>query len=116
MPIYEYKCRSCEHQFETIQKFSDDPLTECPACKQHELKKLVSAAAFHLKGNGWYATDFKNGNNKDKADETEKSASEKESKSETSEPSNKVDKDAKKSTDSDTKSSSSQSSVKSDVA
>lgn len=65
MPIYEYKCGSCSHQFETIQKFSDEPLTECPACGAHTLKKLVSAAAFHLKGSGWYATDFKNSGKKE---------------------------------------------------
>jgi putative FmdB family regulatory protein len=59
MPIYEYECQKCHHRLEAIQKFSDDPLTECPACKAPELKKLVSAAAFHLKGSGWYQTDFK---------------------------------------------------------
>ncbi len=44
---------------EAIQKFSDDPLKECPECKQETLRKLVSAAAFKLKGDGWYETDFK---------------------------------------------------------
>ena len=60
MPIYEYKCEECGHQLEAIQKFSDDPLTECPKCKKPALKKMLSASAFHLKGNGWYETDFKN--------------------------------------------------------
>ena len=117
MPIYEYKCRSCAHQFETIQKFSDDLLTECPECNEHELKKLVSAAAFHLKGGGWYATDFKNGNNKERANE--KPDSDKEAKSEPSEASEKssnVTQDTDKSTDSDSKPSSSQSSTSTDVA
>ncbi len=59
MPIYEYKCEDCEHQMEAIQKFRDDPLKVCPACGKQSLKKLVSAAAFHLKGTGWYETDFK---------------------------------------------------------
>ena len=59
MPIYEYKCEDCEHQMEAIQKISDDPLKECPACGNPSLKKLVSAAAFRLKGTGWYETDFK---------------------------------------------------------
>ncbi len=60
MPIYEYKCEDCEHQLEAIQKISDDPIKECPACGKQSLKKLVSAAAFRLKGTGWYETDFKN--------------------------------------------------------
>ncbi len=59
MPIYEYQCEYCEHKMEAIQKFSDDPLKECPECKQETLRKLVSAAAFKLKGDGWYETDFK---------------------------------------------------------
>lgn len=64
MPIYEYECRACEHQFETIQKFSDDVLVDCPECGKPDLKKLVSKAAFRLKGAGWYETDFKSGNKK----------------------------------------------------
>ncbi len=59
MPIYEYQCAHCGHTLETLQKISDPPLTECPQCHQQELQKLVSAAAFHLKGSGWYVTDFK---------------------------------------------------------
>ena len=70
MPIYEYQCEACEHKLEAIQKVSDDPLKECPACGKQRLKKLVSAAAFHLKGTGWYETDFK-GKPKPK-DETKK--------------------------------------------
>ncbi|MBE9563208.1 MAG: zinc ribbon domain-containing protein [Proteobacteria bacterium] len=58
MPIYEYACTKCEHKFETIQKMNDEPLVKCPECEQDSLKKLVSAAAFHLKGTGWYKTDF----------------------------------------------------------
>ncbi len=59
MPIYEYKCEYCGHQLEMLQKISDDPAKTCPACGQDGLKKLVSAAAFKLKGTGWYETDFK---------------------------------------------------------
>ena len=59
MPIYEYACVSCEHQFETIQRISEDPLSDCPECGKPDLKKLVSVAAFRLKGAGWYETDFK---------------------------------------------------------
>jgi putative FmdB family regulatory protein len=64
MPIYEYRCESCGHQLEAIQKFSDPALTECPSCQKTALKKLLSAAGFQLKGGGWYATDFKGGSKK----------------------------------------------------
>jgi putative FmdB family regulatory protein len=59
MPIYEYRCSSCGHELEALQKFSDAPLTACPACSRDSLVKLISAAGFQLKGTGWYATDFK---------------------------------------------------------
>lgn len=59
MPIYEYACQSCGHSLEALQKISDAPLSECPACGRPELRKQVSAAGFVLKGGGWYATDFK---------------------------------------------------------
>ena len=62
MPFYEYRCGSCGHELEAMQKMSDAPLTDCPACNQPELVKLVSAAGFQLKGTGWYQTDFKGGN------------------------------------------------------
>ena len=61
MPIYEYRCSSCGHELESIQKLSDPPRVACPACHKDALVKLVSAAGFHLKGSGWYATDFKGG-------------------------------------------------------
>ena len=64
MPIYEYQCQACQHQMETLQKISDDPLRVCPACNEPALKKLVSASAFRLKGGGWYETDFKTGSKK----------------------------------------------------
>lgn len=59
MPFYEYRCGACGHEFEAMQKMSDAPLTDCPSCSKGELVKLVSAAGFHLKGSGWYKTDFK---------------------------------------------------------
>ena len=59
MPIYEYRCSSCGHKLESLQKFSDAPLTKCPSCNADALVKQVSAAGFQLKGSGWYATDFK---------------------------------------------------------
>ena len=64
MPIYEYRCEHCGHEFEKIQKVSDAPLTDCPACGRPTLKKLISAAGFRLKGSGWYETDFKKGDRK----------------------------------------------------
>lgn len=60
MPIYEYQCESCGHHMEALQKISDAALETCPSCHKDELKKLISAAAFKLKGSGWYETDFKN--------------------------------------------------------
>jgi putative FmdB family regulatory protein len=60
MPIYEYRCTSCGHELEVLQKLSDPRLTECPACHAATLIKKVSAAGFQLKGSGWYATDFRN--------------------------------------------------------
>lgn len=67
MPIYEYRCDDCGHDFETIQRFSDDPLKTCPACGKDALRKRMSASAFRLKGGGWYETDFKAGNRKNLA-------------------------------------------------
>jgi putative FmdB family regulatory protein len=64
MPIYEYQCQSCSHALEALQKISENPLRECPACGEEKLKKKVSAAAFRLKGGGWYETDFKTGDKK----------------------------------------------------
>jgi putative FmdB family regulatory protein len=74
MPIYEYACKACGHTFDTIQSFSEEPLTDCPVCKEPALKKLISASAFHLKGSGWYVTDFKNPPTK--ADSSEKTKTE----------------------------------------
>lgn len=68
MPIYEYECSACGHRLEAIQKLSDAPLQECPACHKPALKKLLSAAAFQLKGTGWYVTDFKDSGKKKAAD------------------------------------------------
>jgi putative FmdB family regulatory protein len=69
MPIYEYQCQACGHQFETIQKISDPVLTDCPRCAAAQLKKRVSLAAFRLKGGGWYETDFKSGTRRNVAGE-----------------------------------------------
>lgn len=69
MPIYEYRCRACGHELEKIQKISDPLLVDCPECDEPALTKLVSAAAFRLKGGGWYETDFKNDNKRNIAGE-----------------------------------------------
>ncbi|KDO01655.2 FmdB family zinc ribbon protein [Pseudomonas donghuensis] len=73
MPMYDYQCASCNRQMEALQKLSAAPLTDCPACEQPALKKLISAPGFRLGGTGWYETDFKTGAKKnlaggDKAD------------------------------------------------
>ncbi len=59
MPIYEYRCGACGHQLDALQKMSDGPLRKCPECGKSQLRRLVSAPSFRLKGGGWYETDFK---------------------------------------------------------
>lgn len=75
MPFYEYRCDACGHEHEAMQKMSDAPLTDCPACEQPALVKQISAAGFRLKGGGWYETDFKGGAKKNvaKSDESKSS-------------------------------------------
>ena len=60
MPIYPYLCNDCGHEFDRLQKLRDDPLKVCPECGAESLRKKLTAAAFQLKGTGWYETDFKN--------------------------------------------------------
>ena len=57
MPIYEYRCLDCGNQFELMQKFSDPPAEICTSCSG-SVQKLISRSAFHLKGSGWYVTDY----------------------------------------------------------
>ncbi|MGJ0486161.1 MAG: FmdB family zinc ribbon protein [Methylomicrobium sp.] len=73
MPIYEYQCQSCGHEHEALQKLSDQPLIQCPACSKPDLIKKISAAGFRLKGGGWYETDFKSGTKKNVAGESSES-------------------------------------------
>lgn len=61
MPIYAYKCDSCGHTLELLQKMSDSPARDCPSCGAATLVKQVTAAGFQLKGSGWYVTDFRGG-------------------------------------------------------
>ena len=75
MPIYEYACEKCGKTIEAMQKFSDAPLTECEC--SGPLRKLISTSSFHLKGSGWYVTDYKGknaGSQKAAKDETKESA------------------------------------------
>jgi putative FmdB family regulatory protein len=61
MPIYAYKCGSCGHAKDVLQKVSDAPLAICPACGAEAFSKQLTAAGFQLKGSGWYVTDFRGG-------------------------------------------------------
>jgi putative FmdB family regulatory protein len=89
MPIYEYRCLDCGHQFELMQKFSDPPAETCTSCSG-TVQKLISRSAFHLKGSGWYVTDYgrnggANGKATDKNDsESSTESSDKKSTSESS--------------------------------
>lgn len=100
MPIYEYRCTSCGFQKEYLQKIADPLMTVCPECDKQTFSKMLTAAGFHLKGSGWYATDFKNpkpaakSSDKDKGDA--KTDAKTDAKSETKS-------DAKPDTKSDTK-------------
>jgi putative FmdB family regulatory protein len=77
MPIYAYKCESCGHRQDVLQKISDPLLTVCPSCGAEAFSKQVTAAGFQLKGSGWYATDFRNGGAGAKAEKTEEKKDEK---------------------------------------
>ena len=71
MPIYAYTCKKCDHTLDALQKMADAPLVDCPSCDEPELKRLLSAPRFRLKGQGWYETDFKTGAMRNIAGDTE---------------------------------------------
>ncbi len=71
MPIYEYECTQCGHIEEALQKFSDEPLTTCKKCSG-KLHKLISQSSFHLKGSGWYVTDYASGSRSSASNKTSK--------------------------------------------
>ena len=73
MPIYEYECSGCEKVFEVQQRMSDDPLKTCPECKG-EVKKLVSASSFQLKGGGWYSDGYSGPSNGKSSQKKEKAS------------------------------------------
>ena len=58
MPTYDYQCFACDHVFEQVQKITEDAISKCPECGKEQVKRLVSATAFHLKGGGWYASGY----------------------------------------------------------
>lgn len=70
MPIYAYRCDSCGFEKDHLQKLNDPVLVTCPECNQDAYQKQVTAAGFQLKGNGWYATDFKGKNSAPATPET----------------------------------------------
>lgn len=84
MPTYEYRCKSCDHQFDIVQSFADDALTECPSCHEETLKKVFGNVGITFKGSGFYKTDSrsagsfgstKDADKSDKGDSGAKSAS-----------------------------------------
>lgn len=101
MPIYEYICTECNHNHEALQKLSDAPLVDCPACGASALKKKVSAPGFRLSGSGWYETDFKSDKQRnlaespDKKDDVKKEADKGESAKSSEKPATKETKDKK---------------------
>ena len=103
MPIYEYKCEACGYKFEKLQKISDDPLKICPSCGASKLSKLVSAAAFRLKGGGWYETDFKTSDRRNVSDSEQSKTTESSERSASKESGDKK-KDSKKTGESSVKS------------
>ncbi len=58
MPIYEYCCEACGHEFETMQKITEKPIRKCEACGKMKAKRIISRTSFVLKGSGWYVTDY----------------------------------------------------------
>ena len=103
MPIYGYECTECEHTFDALQKMSEPRLVDCPECGEASLRKQLSAPKFRLKGKGWYETDFKTGDKRNLAGDSEKKSTGKPDKTDkTDKPAKKAE--TKKSTDAKAKS------------
>ena len=113
MPIYEYRCRACDHEFETLQKMSEPKLVDCPKCDEPALIKKISAVSFRLKGSGWYETDFKNKNQPTQHESSGDAKSESESKSKDSQDSSSKGSGSDSGSSNDTKSSKSESTASS---
>ncbi len=71
MPIYEYACKKCEHEFEVSQRITDDPVRTCPVCRSRKVKRLISQTSFVLKGSGWYSDLYSSSKTDSSADKTE---------------------------------------------
>ena len=112
MPIYEYRCESCDHRLEKLQKMSEGVLVDCPECTRPALKRLISASAFRLTGSGWYETDFKKDNKRNLAEPSSKESSSSESSSSESSGKDASDKKPSGADSIKTNSSSSESTVK----
>ncbi|MCG5051652.1 MAG: zinc ribbon domain-containing protein [Myxococcales bacterium] len=84
MPVYEYRCNACGHEFEEWQKMADEPIKTCPKCNKKKVERLISLSAFHLKGGGWYSDLYSSSKGDKKADSASSSSEGKtEAKSET---------------------------------
>ena len=83
MPIYEYQCEKCSHEFEREQRITDDPVKTCPKCKARRVKKLISQTSFVLKGGGWYSDLYASSGDKKDKDDSSGDSKGSESKSET---------------------------------
>ena len=94
MPTYQYTCTDCAEPVEAVQKFTDDPLTVCPAC-EGKLRKLFSPVGIVFKGSGFYRTDSRNGATAPAAKDKEKSSSESSSTSDSSSSNGSADKKSK---------------------
>ena len=104
MPIYEYLCEKCAHEFEREQRITEDPVKTCPKCRGRKVKKLISQTSFVLKGSGWYSDLYSSSKKDDKKDsdkggsgETSESSSDKSSKSDKNDKSDSTGKDSSKS-------------------
>jgi len=95
MPIYEYLCAKCEHEFEREQRITEDPVKTCPKCRSRRVKRLISQTSFVLKGSGWYADGY--GNQKKSSSDDSSSSDSTDAKSDSSSKSDKSDGDSKSS-------------------
>jgi putative FmdB family regulatory protein len=96
MPIYEYQCQKCDHEFEREQRITADPIKTCPKCRARRVKKLISQTSFVLKGGGWYNDLYSSSKQDDKSGSSDdaKSEAKSEGKSEGKSGSKKSDRDA----------------------
>ncbi len=71
MPIYEYACEKCRHEFEVEQRITEDPVRSCPECRSRKVKRLISQTSFVLKGSGWYSDLYSSSKSDGSADKKE---------------------------------------------